>query len=401
MATITESVPFFKRTRLTWQAYITNGYYSYLLNALGPLTPFLREEMRLSYTIASLHFSAYAIGLIVAGLILKRVVQRFGEHRMVWAGVFGMGFGTLLLITGRNPLITVFGSFLMGFLGAYISALFSMALAEQHGSFRAIALTESTMFASLVSTLASVAVSVFSRTFLTWRAALALMILVIPFIWIIFHKDPIHSIELSAAASSHSTDQPKKRLPLSYWIYWVAVLVVESIEFCIIFWASDFLEKVGGLTKSDAVLGVSVFMGAMLVGRWLMSRLLHTTKEQQLLKISLIAATIGFLFFWFSPDFGALKTVAGLLGLAIAGLGIAGQFPIMNALALSTVPDQMVEGSAKVSLAAGLAVLLLPLLLGRLADWFGIRAAYSLELALLILAFILLWVADLNRKKSF
>ncbi|HET6529957.1 MAG TPA: hypothetical protein VFH03_04980, partial [Actinoplanes sp.] len=43
--------------------------------------------------------------------------------------------------------------------------------------------------------------------------------------------------------------------------------------------------------------------------------------------------------------------------LVLAGLGVAGQFPIINALGLTTVPDRMYEGSARMTMAAGAAIL--------------------------------------------
>src|SRR5512133_2282080 len=97
----------FIRTRLTWQAYLTISYYSYLLNSLGPLTPFLRDEMGLSYTLASFHFSAYSLGVIVTGLVMNWAVQHLGVRRTLWSGVFGMALGTLLLVAGRSPVITI------------------------------------------------------------------------------------------------------------------------------------------------------------------------------------------------------------------------------------------------------------------------------------------------------
>ena len=71
--------PPFHRDELTWLAFGMLGFYNYLLSGLGPLMPSLREELGLSYTIASLHFSAFAVGMILAGLVGDRVVRRYGR----------------------------------------------------------------------------------------------------------------------------------------------------------------------------------------------------------------------------------------------------------------------------------------------------------------------------------
>lgn len=390
----------FTRTRLTWQAYLTIAYYSYLLNALGPITPFLREEMQLSYTVASFHFSAYALGVIVTGFLMGWAARRIGLHPLLWVGVFGMALGALLLVAGQTSPVSIAGAFFIGLLGVLISALFSSALAEQHGTFRAVALTESTMLASLFSALAPITVSFFARTPLTWRAALCLMVLAAPVLWLIYGKDRLESrpVEQAAAASpSSSIPAAKGPLPKTYWLYWTLAFLVEAIEFCIIFWAADYLEKVIGFSKANAALGVSAFMGAMLTGRWLVSRLLLRSQEQRILMISLFIAALGFLAFWLAPAGTALGSVLALLGLGVAGLGVAGLFPIINALALSSAPERMVEASGRISLAVGSSIFLLPLLLARLADWFGIRSAYGLEVALLAAAILLATQAKVRK----
>ncbi|MGZ3461384.1 MAG: hypothetical protein ACXU86_23075, partial [Archangium sp.] len=58
----------FHRDRLTWLAYALLAFYGYFLNILGPITPFLKEELGLSYTVSSLHFTAFAVGILLIGL---------------------------------------------------------------------------------------------------------------------------------------------------------------------------------------------------------------------------------------------------------------------------------------------------------------------------------------------
>jgi hypothetical protein len=54
----------FVRERLTWASYWMLGYFAFLQAILGPLMPFIRGELRLSHLIASLHFSAFALGAV-------------------------------------------------------------------------------------------------------------------------------------------------------------------------------------------------------------------------------------------------------------------------------------------------------------------------------------------------
>jgi fucose permease len=78
--------------------------------------------------------------------------------------------------------------------------------------------------------------------------------------------------------------------------------------------------------------------------------------------------------------------ILSVIGLFVAGLGVANHFPLAMGLAVSTAPDQTDAASARVVIASGSAILTLPLLLGGLADWVGLWPAYGIVLPLLVIA---------------
>src|SRR4026207_2336822 len=108
----------FHRDRFTWLAYLSLAIYGYFLNVLGPITPFLKEELQLTYTVSSFHFTAFAVGILLIGLGGHRVIQRLGSRRALWLGLFGMSASALFLLVGRDPVITIGASFLMGVIGS-------------------------------------------------------------------------------------------------------------------------------------------------------------------------------------------------------------------------------------------------------------------------------------------
>ncbi|MCA9880800.1 MAG: hypothetical protein KC442_23545, partial [Thermomicrobiales bacterium] len=77
----------FVRDQRTWAAYLLLGVLAYMETVLGPVMPFLREELGISYAVASLHFSAIAVGAIIAGLLGDRVVRRVGRGGALWGGI--------------------------------------------------------------------------------------------------------------------------------------------------------------------------------------------------------------------------------------------------------------------------------------------------------------------------
>lgn len=152
------------RDRTTWLVYLMLAFYAYCLNSFGPLTPFLRSELGISYAVASLHFTAFALGILGAGLGGPWVIERIGRWRALWLGAFGMSAGAVLLLIGVDPLVTIAASFLMGLIGSLILAVMPAALADRHGERRAIALSEANLLASVISTAAPLAIGWFART---------------------------------------------------------------------------------------------------------------------------------------------------------------------------------------------------------------------------------------------
>lgn len=371
----------FTRTRYTWLAYGLLSFYGYFLNILGPLTPFLRNELKLTYTVSSYHFSAFAVGIIAVGLVGGAVIRRLGRRRALWLGVVGLSVGGLLLMAGRTPLVTVGASLLMGALGSFIIVVVSSSLSDQFGQLRAVAYSEANVMASLISALAGLAVGYFARTGLGWRGALGLGIAAAPLLWLVFGREAVPEAPGLKNGAAHA------RLPVLYWVYWTALMLVVAVEFCMVFWAAEYLESELGLPRADAALASSVFLAGMLVGRWLSSRVVMRFTAPRVLNVSLLLAAMGYLLYWQAP-----MPAAGLTGLFVCGLGVAGLYPLILAQALSTTTDSD-AASARATLASGTAILLLPLLLGRLADSLGLRTAYGLVIFLLVGAFILLAVA--------
>jgi len=107
------------RTRYTWLAYAMLGFFAYMQASLGPIMPFLRDELGLNYSIAGLHVSMLALGMSIAGMTTDRISARIGRYRTFWLGGAGMCLGGLLLIVARLPLLTLTASLIMGLLGGF------------------------------------------------------------------------------------------------------------------------------------------------------------------------------------------------------------------------------------------------------------------------------------------
>ena len=380
----------FHRDRFTWLIYLSLAFYAYFLNVLGPITPFLKDELQLTYTVSSFHFTAFAIGILLVGLGGHLIVQRLGRQRSLWLGLFGISLSALLLLMGRSPIITIGASFLMGLIGSLILIIVPAVLSEQHDELKAVALSEANVIASFFSTAAPLLVGWFAQWMGQWRFALGVIALTPVFMFLSLGKtsDPV-------IPSSHEVLNPSsKALPRLFWVYWTALFLSVAVEFCMVFWSADYLEQVLGLIKADAAQAVSLFLAAMIVGRIIGSRLVQRFSTGSVVSISILIAGLGFLLFWRSQT-----AFLGLSGLFLTGLGVANLYPLILSLAISAANGNTDQAGARATLASGTAILALPLALGRFADAVGIRLAFGVVLLLLI-SVLLISLVSRNRSAS-
>jgi fucose permease len=374
----------FHRDRFTWLAYLSLAFYGYFLNVLGPITPFLKDELQLSYTVSSFHFTAFAVGILLIGVGGHLLIQRIGKQRSLWLGLFGMSLSALLLLIGKTPIITIGASFLMGVIGSLILAIVPAALSDQHGEMKAVALSEANVIASLFATAAPLLVGWFAQSIGSWRWALGSMasIPILMFIALGRNSSPV------TTSAGVEPDQASQPLPALFWIYWLAIVLAVSVEFCMVFWSADYIEQILGLIKADAAQAVSLFLAAMIIGRILGSRLVQRFSTRAVVMVSIIIAATGFLFFWRTGN-----PLIGLSGLFITGLGVANIYPLILSLAINAANGNTVQAGARATLASGTAILALPLILGGFADAVGIRLAYIVVLLLLISVFLINQIA--------
>jgi fucose permease len=378
----------FYRNRFTWLAYLILALYSYFLNIIGPITPFLKDELKLSYTISSLHYTAFAVGILLVGLVGHFLIERVGRWLSLWIGAIGLSLGAVLLIVGRTPVITIGASFLMGLVGSLILATIPAIISDQYGEMRAVALSEANMICSLFTITAPLMVGLFARFSNNWRLALAIAAICPIFLWLGFGKiippKPADKAETKVKSAGH--------LPGQYWLFWFSLVLAVSIEFCMISWSADYLENGLGMLKVDAAQAVSLFFAGMILGRLFGSRLVQRFSARMLVIASILLAGLGFLLFW-----QASSVLLGLSGLFITGLGVASLYPLIISLAMDAAGGNSTQASSRATLASGTAILILPLVLGRLADLAGIRQAYGIVVLLLIGDFLLI---QFTRKRA-
>lgn len=366
----------FTRDRFTWLSYGLFSYFAFLIIAIGPIMPFLRAEMGLSYAAGSLHLSMLAFGGLPTGIYGDWMMQRFGRHRVLWGGSAGMTIGTLLLVSGSHILITLTGAMIMGLAGTIIPIVVQAALADHHHHQRAVALTEVQIVVMISAGIVPGVIGASEYLGIGWRGGLLLAFGVWIMLVIFFRHDPIPTPPAHVQLEAFSSQE---RLPRIFWAYWCILFLGVGIEWCFSLWGANFLIAFAGFEPAVAATSMSLFFLGMISGR-IVSRSIVTMFRTPVILLIMEAITLlGFLVFWLFPH-----PVLCLAGLYIAGSGIAGFFPLAIAAGMNIAPNLSNTASARSSLAAGLAMLLAPMILAQIADSVGLYTAFGVVIVLLV-----------------
>jgi fucose permease len=386
MSVVTERAPAraaITRDAVTWYAYLLLGYFTFLSTSQGNIIPFLQAELALSYGAVSLHSSAIAGGLLVIGLTGDRIIARFGRRKMLIFGALASALALAALALAPSVYATVASCFFMGLTGAFIPAVVSALLSDIHGDRRDIALTEANAVCYAFAIAAPLIAGLAVWAGWTWRvvplAGVASALLVVAVYW----RQPIPEGRRPTVAET------KTSLPPAYWAYWAMLGFAVALEFAALLWAPAYLEKIVGLSASNAALGAGAFFAAMLIGRTLGIRVVSRYRARDIYLAATAVTVAGFAAYWLAP-----MPAFAIAGLFVIGLGIALLFPIILSFALGAAGMASNRASTRAMLAPALAIILSPPLLGLLGDNVGLWWAQGMIVVFVALTMAAFLVAQ-------
>lgn len=375
----------FHRTQITWLGYILIIYFSIMQASLGPVMPFLRGELGMSFTLSGLHFTLFAAGMILGGLILHAFTRWRGRRFVLWFSSYGVIAGAVLLIAGKTVWFTLGGSFAIGFAGSITYSSSQAMLSDYHSTHRASAISEAHFLVSICASLVPFLISGLFRLGLGWRF----------FYFVVFFLISILTLKtIALKVPEQKVDNQGKTKRISrafgpdYWLHWTIVVMGVAVEWCFVFWAADFLQNRCSFPRTTAIGLVSFFFLGEAIGRFVGSRFSRFVATRRLLFVALGWGMGGFLIFWLSPV--SWLNVAGLF---VAGSGVGSFYPLTASIALECTHTQTDKASGQLIFGGGIAILTAPFAVGALADATDIFWAVSLILFLILVMQVLVLYA--------
>ncbi|MDP9864658.1 MULTISPECIES: MFS transporter [Streptosporangium] len=366
------------RDRATWLVYLQLGVFATYLYGLSAALPMLRIDQGVSQAVAGLHGTAMAVGSILTGLALPWLTRRIGRRAVTWTGLAGMNAGVLLVVAGTALPVTLLGYGIASGMASITLYAGMAALSDHHGPAGAAAISEANAVGVCVGIAAPFVVASAAQTALGWRAALlmtpvltVLLALTMGRVW----------IPERAGAEVRPGPEGGARLGWRFHVAGAVLFCCVALEFCFNLWAAKLFADRTGLSAAVAATGLTAFTAGLAAGRFAGARLALWVRPPVLLVGALALTATGWTLFWLSRD-----PVLSYTGLALSGLGVSLHFPLALSRVLDASGGRPDQATAIASILAGLAVGIGPLLLGALADGFGIRWAFVMVPVLVGLA---------------
>ncbi|MDE2815094.1 MAG: MFS transporter [Chloroflexota bacterium] len=335
-------------------------------NLIGPALPAMRNEFSLSVASVGIVFPLATAGFALAVMIAGYVVDSYGRRPVLVGTSLMLGLG--YLGWGLAPHWTVMAG-IMFFTGAglgCIDIITNVTTSDASSGDRVADLNRLHMFFGLSAVLSPLLIGL--SLDVNWRLPMiAIGLLGFACLPLTFR------VQLPQAASierlSRDNVIPLARNGLITMITAVLVLYIW-VEVSLIGWGVTYVTEVFQEPYGQSTMLVSLFWGAIFLGRLAIVWLSRRLTTEQIMQIPLIASVPLILVVGLAPSVLVIYAAVFLLGLCLAPV-----FPTMFAVALQRFPRRPGTVAIVLLLGAALGGLLPPYVIGVLAENLSFRIA--------------------------
>jgi len=397
-----------RRTPLTWALYGVNGAWASFVYLSGPIARILAEDMGVSVTTAGLVGTAMAMGIATASAVAPRAVLRRGRDGATRIAVIVLacamaGLAVVPPLLGGTPgfaaallLVWVGGTG-----GGIVLNASTARLSALHPAHSGQAITEANAVAAWVGVLSPLLLGMALGAGLGWwvGVVVCLVLLLAALAGLVLadrtqagRADDAHTSVVTTVAGDEGyepgpgsegtpDDTPgrARQLPGLFWVAMVALFAAAGTEFAINFWGSALIEAQTGAGTATATAAMSAVVAGIAVGRTIGSWTTARLGPHVMLLGGFGLALVGFAILW-----TATAVPLSVLGLFVAGLGLATLFPLVLDRGILLSGGQPDTAMSRSSLVLGLAVGGAPFLLGALGSVMSVQAALLLVPVLIL-----------------
>jgi predicted MFS family arabinose efflux permease len=358
-----------RRDQVTWAGYGALSFWAWFLYGFGAILPLLRAEQGTSRTVMGLHSLALSGGALVAGSLAVRVVRRIRRRGAYLVGVATASVGVCLLTLAGSPLLSLPAVLVTGTGGSMVLNAAAASIADHHGSDGAAAFSEGNAAAAGIGLLAPLAIGGSVGLGWGWRPPALVLVPLMVWLALLVRRVP-------AGTPAVDGDPPVRarhrvRLPRAFWFFVLTTTTSIGIEFCCTAWSADLLHQHAGMSPAAASAGLTAVVAGMAAGRVVIGRLALRRPAAGLLVAAFVITVAGWTVTWLST-----RPVLAVAGLALTGLGIAGQYPLGVSLLMRASRGHSDRATGVLSVGLSISAGGLPFLLGAIADATSTHTAF-------------------------
>ena len=336
-------------TRIT---YVQVSLFAFFLYGFGATQALLRDEQGTSRTIASLHATVFAIANVVTGLLVPRLIARWGRGRVIRVSIVVICLGIIVYTAPFGLAASLTGMALVASSGVALIVTSNAFILDYQGPAGPAALTQANAVASLFGFIVPLVIGITTALAVGWRAGLWVLIVAFIVTEILRTRQERKPkvVRADNPVQLHPVGQTKAEMPRPFWWTFATVGLLVAIEFTLTLWSADLLRERAGLDAAAAAASVAAVTGGMFIGRLFGSTLARTWSIDRMLTASILVALAGFAVAWLSTTAWVI-----LAGRFVVGLGISIQWPIGVSRAVASSGGLIDRASGLSSVAAGAA----------------------------------------------
>ncbi len=360
----------------------------FLFAMLGALLPAWRYHLDPEFSHAGHYFLCLAGGLILSGLLMRRLLVRVGTLLTVACGLAWAIMVFLAFVGPPAPTAYRLGGWiLMGFAGGMLNTGLFEAIHESYHRDPAATLNQCGVFFGL-GCLASALL--LAGTFYLYSVSTILVLMaLIPGFFAIFYRQ--HYRRSTEVVTQPAAKEVFRDFLTPGAVMFSLLLFFQSgNEWTLAGWLPLFLIRRLGMSPESALWTLSIYWAALLVGRVVSVYLLTTVRHSRLLLASAACALFGCLLLMLTVNrFGAT------VGVLLCGAGFAVIYPLVVEKIGSRFPyyhPGVFNSVFSIAIAGGL---LSPWLIGMLADPLGAWVVMGLPVLgtfMVVILILLIWL---------
>lgn len=396
-----------RRTPLTWALYGSAGAWASFVYLTGPVAPVLAEDLGIGEASVGLVGTALAAGIATAAATGPPLAARLGRDGTVKLGLAVLASAAAFLaaiprlMEGWPAFALVLTVVWIGAVGGATCLNVGTArLSELHPEDSGAAITEANAVAAWTGLFSPLLLGAALGAGLGWWAGfvicLAFTLVALTALVLVGRRalepstpdtHPHHTMTAADELYERSEDVPvaaqSSALPRTFWIVMIALFAAAASEFAINFWGSTLIVESTGASTSAATASMSAIVAGLAVGRTIGPRVTALLGAHGMLVVGFPLALVGFMLLW-----TASALPVAVVGLFVAGLGLATLFPLIIDRGIAVSNGQPDLALARASLILGLAIGGAPFLLGSLGSVMSVSSAMLLVPILVVLGLI-------------